>query len=110
LTEKYILVSDYSAGILFINSRADAFLKKIYYKSKVSNLNPRYSAKTNEIVFFGNKSNYTLTSKDRVKIQLDWSNKHNLKYFKKYVINLNDTAFAIKKTKPDNYDLISFFF
>jgi hypothetical protein len=107
LTEKYMLVSDYNAGILYIYTRAGVFLKKINYKSKANNLNPGYSAKTNEIVFFGNNSNYTLTSKDRVKIQLDWSNKHNLKYFKKYVINLNDTAFAIKKTMPDKYDLIN---
>ena len=107
LTEKYILIVDYSAKILYIYTRAGIFLKKINYKSKISDLYPDYSAKTNEIVFFGNNSNYTLTSKDRVKIQLDWSNKHNLKYFKKYVINLNDTAFAIKKSKPDKYDLIN---
>lgn len=106
LTEKYILISDYSAGILYIYTRAGAFLKKINYKTKVSNLNPGYNTKTNEVVFFGNNSNYTLTSKDRVKIQLDWSNEHNLKYFKKYVIDLNDTTFAIKKTKPNKYDLI----
>jgi hypothetical protein len=37
---------------------------------------------------------------------LDWSNERNLKYFKKYVIDLNDTAFAIKKAKPDKYNLI----
>jgi len=72
----------------------------------ISNIPPSYNARTNEIVFFGNNSNYTLTSKDKVKIQLDWSNPRNLKYFRKYVINLSDTAFLIKEAKPTNYDLI----
>lgn len=105
-TEKYFLVTDYAAGYLYIYTKTGAFVKKINYKSEVSNLYPGYNAKTNEVVFFGNNSNYTLTSKDKVQIQLDWSNERNLKYFKKYVINLNDTAFAIKKAKPNKYDLI----
>ncbi len=106
LTEKYLLVTDYSAGFLYIYTKTGAFVKKINYKSVANNLYPRYNAKTNEIVFFGNNSHYTLTSKDRVKIQLDWSNEQNLKYFKKFVLNLNDTIFEIKKAKPNKYDLI----
>jgi hypothetical protein len=106
LTEKYFLVTDYSAGFFYIYTKKGAFVRKINFKSLTNNLYPRYNEKTNEIVFFGNNSNYTLTSKDRVKIQLDWSNERNLKYFKKYVIDLSDTSFAIKKAKPDKYNLI----
>ncbi len=106
LTEKYFLVTDYTAGFLYIYTKTGAFVKKINFKSQTNNLYPGYNAKTNEIVFFGNNNNYTLTSRDKVKIQLDWSNQHNLKYFKKYVIDLNDTSFAIKKAKPNQYDLI----
>ncbi|MES2371904.1 MAG: 6-bladed beta-propeller [Bacteroidota bacterium] len=106
LTEKYFLVTDYNAGFLYIYTKTGAFVKKINFKSAANNLYPAYNAGTNEVVFFGNNSNYTLTSKDRVQIQLDWSNERNLKYFKKYVIDLNDTAFAIKKAKPDKYNLI----
>ena len=106
LTEKYFLITDFAAGYLYIYSKAGVFLKQINYKSEIKNLYPSYNTKTNEIVFYGNNSNYTLTAKDRVKIQLDWSNEHNLKYFKKYVISLNDTTFAIKKAKPTKYDLI----
>lgn len=105
-TEKYFLITDNAAGYLYIYTKTGTFLKQINYKSEVKNLYPSYNSKTNEIVFFGNNSNYTLTSKDRVKIQLDWSNEHNLKYFKKYVISLHDTTFAIKKAKPTKYDLI----
>jgi hypothetical protein len=106
LTEKYFLVTDYAAGFLYIYTKNGAFVKKINFTSIASNLYPAYNAGTNEVVFFGNNRNYTLIPKDRVKIQLDWSNKRNLKYFKKYVIDLNDTAFAIKKAKPDKYNLI----
>jgi hypothetical protein len=106
LTEKYILVTDYSAGFLYIYTKSGAFVKKVNFKSVTKNLYPGYNAKTNEVVFFGNNSNYSLTSKDKVKIQLDWSNEHNLKYFKKYIINLNDTAFEIKKVKHEKYNLI----
>ena len=106
LTRNYFLVTDNSSGYLYLFSKTGAFVKQINYKSVVNNLYPSYNTKTNEIVFFGNNSNYTLTSKDRVKIQLDWSNERNLKYFRKYVINLNDTVFEIKKVKPTKYDLI----
>jgi len=106
LTEKYFLVTDYNEGVLYIYTKKGSFVKKINFKSLTKNLSPVYSSKTNEIVFFGDNSHYSLTSKDRVKIQLDWSKKRNLKYFKKYVIDLNDTTFAIKKAKPDKYNLI----
>ncbi len=106
LTEKYFLVTDYATGFLYIYTKTGSFIKTINFKSLTNNLYPAYIAKTNEIIFFGNNNNYTLTSKDRVKIQLDWSNERNLKYFKKYVINLNDTAFVIKKAKPDKYNLM----
>ncbi|MES2003811.1 MAG: 6-bladed beta-propeller [Bacteroidota bacterium] len=106
LTEHYFLVTDYGTGFLYIYTKTGAFVKKINFKSLANNLYPAYNAKTNEVVFFGNNSNYTLTSKDRVKIQLDWSNERNLKYFKKYVIDLSDTAFVIKNVKPGKYNLI----
>lgn len=106
LTHAYFLVTDYTAGFLYIYTKKGAFVKKINFKSLTNDLYPAYNAKTNEIVFFGNNNNYTLTSKDRVKIQLDWSNERNLKYFKKYVIDLSDTSFEIKKAKPDKYNLI----
>ena len=106
LTKNYFLITNHSDGYLFFFTKAGKFVKQVNYKSLTTNLYPSYNSKTNEIVFFGNNSNYTLTSKDKVKIQLDWSNKRNLKYFRKYVINLNDTSFAIKQVKPTNYDLI----
>lgn len=103
-TEKYYLVTNYSTRILYIYSKSGAFIKQLNFKS-LDDLYPKYNAKTNQLIFFGDNRNYTLTSKDRIKISLDWSNTRNLKYFKKYVVDLNDTSFTVRKSKPDKYDL-----
>jgi hypothetical protein len=60
-------------------------------------------------VFFGGNKNYTLTTKDEIKIRLDWTNAQNKKYFKKYVIDLDDALFAIKKSIPEQNDIIESF-
>lgn len=106
VTDKYFLVTDFGTGCLYIYSKTGAFVKRVEFKSTTNDIYPAYNAQTNELVFFGNNSNYTLTSKDRVKIQTEWDKERNLKYFRKYLIDLDDTAFALKKVKPDKYDLI----
>jgi hypothetical protein len=58
-------------------------------------------------VFFGTNKNYALTSKDHIKISLDWNNPRNKKYFKKYAIDLFDTSFSIKPAVPEENDIIS---
>jgi hypothetical protein len=104
-TENYYIVTDYRSRTLYLYSKSGAFVKAVNYSSLGANLYPLYRPNTNQLVFFGDNSNYTLTSKDRIKILLDWNNKRNLKYFRKYVLDLNDTSFAIRKSSPDNYDL-----
>jgi hypothetical protein len=104
-TENYYVVTDHRSRILYLYSKSGAFVKAVNYSSIGSNLYPSYRPNTNQFVFFGDNPNYTLTSKDRIKILLDWNNKRNLKYFRKYVLDLNDTSFTIRKSLPDNYDL-----
>ena len=104
-TEKFYLVTDYKTKTLYLYSTNGAFVKKVDFSGIGLNAYPSYRANTNQIVFFGENPNYTLTPKDRVQILLDWSNKRNLKYFRKYVIDLNDPDFKIRKSMPDNYDL-----
>jgi len=103
-TGKYYLVTDYRSGVLYIYAKTGAFIKRIDF-NELGDLAPMYRSGSNQLVFFGDNHNYTLTSKDRVKILLDWSNERNLKYFRKYVIDLGDTSFAIKRSRPDKYDL-----
>jgi hypothetical protein len=106
--KKFFLLTDYQNNRLLIYSKDGRFLKNISYK-KLGNFYPRYNENTNEIVFFGGNKNYTLTTKDEIKIRLDWTNAQNKKYFKKYVIDLDDALFAIKKSIPEQNDIIESF-
>jgi hypothetical protein len=103
--EKYFLLSDYLNKRLLIYSKDGRFLKKINYK-KLGDFYPNYNEHNNQIVFFGANKNYVLTSKDQIKIQLDWANTQNKRYFKKYVIDLSDPSFTIKKSTPLQSDII----
>ena len=47
---------------------------------------PRYDKKTEELSFYGANKNYSLTPKDRIKIELNFSNRRNRKYYKKYMV------------------------
>ena len=103
--KKYFLLVDYLNKRFFLYSKDGKFIKKISYK-KLGNFYPSYSERSNQIVFFGGNKNYALTPKDQIKITLDWTNPRNKKYFKKYVIDLNDPSFAIKKATPDQNDIL----
>jgi hypothetical protein len=58
------------------------------------------------VIFLGNNKNYALTSKDQVKIMLDWNNPRNRKYFKKYVLDLSDPSLTVKKDIPNEKDIV----
>jgi hypothetical protein len=106
VTEKYILVIDYMNKRLLVYTKDGKFVKNINYKNFGADFYPGYKALTNQVVFFGNNKNYSLTPKDRVKIKLDWNNPRNRKYFKKYSIDLNDPSLTIKKDIPGEKDIL----
>jgi hypothetical protein len=106
VTKNYFLIKDYTGKRILIYSKNGNFIKKVNYKKLGEGVSPYYDEHQERIVFFGNNKNYTLTSRDRVKIMLDWSNPRNLKYFKKYAIDLNDSSFTIKNDIPDQHDII----
>ena len=103
--EKFFLLADYQNKRLLIYSKDGRFLKNINYK-KLGDFYPNYIEATNQVVFFGANKNYALTSNDQIKIKLDWTSSNNKKYFKKYVIDLNDPTFTIKKSIPEQSDII----
>jgi hypothetical protein len=106
VTKDYFLIRDPFDKTILVYSQNGNFIKKISYKKFGDTFYPSYDDHNNRIVFFGNNKNYTLTSRDRLKIMLDWSNPRNKKYFKKYTIDLNDTSFTIKKDIPNENDII----
>jgi hypothetical protein len=105
LTDKFILVKIHSSTTLLLYSSEGRFIKEISYKH-LNNLYPVYDNKKNQIVFSGNNKNYTLTSKDQVKIKLDWANPRNKKYFKNYAIDLDDPTFTIKPAPVTESDIL----
>jgi hypothetical protein len=106
ITPNYFLIIDYPEKAVLLYSKKGAFISKINYKKLGQDLSPDYEAHSNRLVFFGNNKNYSLTPKDRIKIMLDWNNPRNKKYFKKYIINLNDTALTIHKDSPSESDIL----
>lgn len=106
VTPNYLLIRDWVDKAILLYTKDGRFVKRISFKKLGQMFYPAYDERTNQIVFFGNNSNYTLTSRDRIKIKLDWNNPHNKKYYKKYVIDLNDSSYVIKKATPQQNDIL----
>jgi hypothetical protein len=85
------------------------YVKSVSYKKLGEGFYPEYQEASDEITFFGNNRNYTLTPKDRVQIKMDWSNPRNKKYFKKFTLKLNDPSFTIKKDVPNERDIMQLY-
>jgi hypothetical protein len=105
-TDNYYLIRDYTSRAVILYGKDGRFIKKINYRKLGDYFYPDYDERTNQIVFFGNNKNYSLTSRDRIKVKLDWNNPRNKKYYKKYAIDLNDPSFTIKKAKPQQSDIL----
>jgi hypothetical protein len=106
ITDKYLLLTDNQNKILLVYSKEGKFIKNITYKNLGNNFYPDYQERNNQITFFGSNKNYVLTPKDQIQIKLDWDNPRNRKYFKKYVVDLNDPSFTMKKDIPDEKDIV----
>jgi hypothetical protein len=106
---KYFVLIDYGQRYILLYERNGRFVKKVSYKKLGDSFYPQYKEESNDLVFFGQNKKYSLTTKDRIKIKLDWQNPKNKKYFSKYRISLNDSTFLIKKDLPDETDLIEAF-
>ncbi|HEX8315572.1 MAG TPA: 6-bladed beta-propeller [Flavisolibacter sp.] len=106
VTTDYFLLTDYPQKTIHIYSKTGAFVKSISYKQLGERAFPDYEEHKNQLVFFGDNKNYSLTAKDRIQITLDWNNPRNKKYFTKHVIDLSDPSFAIKKDNPGENDIL----
>jgi len=106
VTRDFFLIINYPEKIVYLYSKKGTFEKKINYRNLADGFSPDYEEHTNQLVFFGDNKNYSLTQKDRVQISLDWQNPRNKKYFKKYRIDLADPAFSIQKGTPNENDIL----
>lgn len=106
VTPAYFMIIDYPEKRILLYSKTGAFVNQVSYKNLGEGFYPDYEEHTNQLRFFGDNKNYSLTPKDRVQILQDWDNPRNKKYFKKYSIDLDDASFAIKKEQPAESDII----
>ncbi|WP_018630607.1 6-bladed beta-propeller [Niabella aurantiaca] len=105
ITRSYFLVNQYSNKCVFLYNKQGGFVKKISYKKLGDDFYPGYDKKTETLRFYGANKNYTLTPKDEIKIELDFNNPRNQKYYKKYTVDLTDPDLEIKKSTPTEYDV-----
>jgi len=106
VTENYFVVKNNLDKLVILYAKDGRFIKKMSYKKLGKDFFPAYDEQNNRLVFLAPNKNYTLTPNDRLKIMLDWNNPKNKKYYKKYVIDLDDTLFTIKKDIPNQNDII----
>lgn len=107
VTTNYFMIRNYSGKEILLYAKNGRFIKKISYRKLGGYFFPYYDERGNQVVFFGNNKNYALTPRDRIKVKMDWNDPRNKKYFKKYIIDLNDTTFAIKKSMPQQNDMLN---
>ena len=107
VTANYIMIRNYANKEALLYTKNGRFVTRISYKKLGDYFYPVYDERKDQLVFWGNNRNYQLTSRDRIKIKLDWSNPRNKKYFKKYKIDLKDTTFTIKKDIPQQNDILN---
>lgn len=107
VTANYIMIRNYANKEALLYTKNGRFVKKISYKKLGDYFYPVYDEHKDQLVFWGSNRNYQLTSRDRIKVKMDWSNPRNKKYFKKYKIDLKDTTFTIKKDIPQQNDILN---
>lgn len=105
VTQDYFMLTDFPKKSLFLYNKAGRLVKVISFKQLGDEFYPGYVAETNQIVFLGPNKNFSLTPKDAISIEINWNNPKNRKYYRKYIIDLGDTTFAMKKMLPEQHEI-----
>lgn len=104
----YIILNSFDKEMYFYN-KDGKYIKKIAFKRLGDGAWPKYDKQQQQITFFFTNKNYKLTEKDKIKIRTGFANKRNKKYYKKYIVNLKDSALDIKKAQPTAFDILNAF-
>ena len=100
----YYFVNNYMEKNVLVYTKEGKFVKEIDYKKLGTS--PNYDKNKQQLIFLSINKNYTLTEKDNIQIRTDFDNPRNKKYYKKYVIDLNDTTYSIKKVPVTSFDIL----
>ncbi|MGC4102659.1 6-bladed beta-propeller [Ferruginibacter sp.] len=105
-TKKFFVVCDYSAKKIFVFDKSGRFIKKFGNKLDFGRLT--YNEQKDGLEMVTTNKMYRLTNKDNAEILEDYQNPKNLKYFRKYFIDLTDTLhFSVHKQKITHTDILN---
>lgn len=105
-TKKFFVVCDYSAKKILVFDKNGRFIKKFGNKLDFGRLT--YNEEKDRLEIVSQNKMYRLTNKDNAQILEDYRNPKNLKYYRKYFIDLTDTLnFAVHKQKIVNSDILN---
>lgn len=105
-TKNFFVVCDYSAKKILVFDKTGRFINKFGNKLDFGRLT--YNEAKDRLEIVSSNKMYRLTNKDNALILEDYQNPKNLKYFRKYFIDLTDTLhFAVHKQKIVNTDILN---
>lgn len=105
-TKKFFVVCDYSAKKILVFDKTGRFIKKFGNKLDFGRL--VYNEAADRLEMVNPNKMYRLTRKDNAQILEDYQNPKNLKYYRKYFIELSDTLnFSLHKQKIDQADILN---
>ncbi len=106
ISDRFFYISHYSNKKLLIYSKAGKLIKEISYKKLGESAYPRYDKAKQQMIFLFTNRQYNLTEKDLIEIKNGFDKPRNKKYYKKYVIDLNDTMYSLKKAEVTAFDIL----
>jgi hypothetical protein len=106
ISKNYWIVYDYPVKKIDFLTKEGKFVKTIDLK-KYGETTLVYDSDNETLKFNTKNKNYTLTNNDLIKIRKNYSRKSNQKYFRNYIIDLEDKSLQIKRTDTDPYFIIN---
>ncbi|GAB3415104.1 6-bladed beta-propeller [Niabella aquatica] len=106
VADQFFYINNYFKKALLVYTKDGKFVKEISYKKLGESASPNYDKNKQQMVFLLTNKNYNLTQKDKIKIKNGFDDPRNKKYYKKYIVDLNDTLFAIKKAAITAFDIL----
>jgi len=105
-TKRFFVVCDYSAKKILVFDKTGRFIKKFGNKLDFGRLS--YNEENDRLEMVVQNKMFRLTNKDVAEILEDYQNPKNLKYYRKYFIDIADTLhFAVHKQKIEHVDILN---
>lgn len=106
IADNFYYVNNYFTKSLLVYTKSGRFVKEISYKKLGESAYPNYDRAKQQMTFLSTNPRYQLTAKDLINIKNGFDKPQNKKYYKKYIVDLNDTTFSLKKAEVTAFDIL----